>query len=627
MQRFLRADVKANAAGATGRGIAAIPQAASMRLPRMSVTASPPASAPATGRAAKFIFFTVLACMAFVQVFVTFRGLASPAGMEYAQLARELAAGNGLHTNVVRPYAWRQMIASGHDGPLAQMPETTQPPLPALVLAPVFKLLPRHWDYTGESRIYLLDRVVASVSLFFLFGTIGVSWFTARRVFDERIAGWMAVALLFSQPFWDVMRSGPAPMMALFFFSIALHRFTAALESQEDEGTARVGQALGAGIALALLALTHDMAPWLIAGLAVAWVAKIKPRRLVFVLLFPPVIALGAWAARNAGVCGEPLGTGKAVLQAALSFPQDSWLLRDFSGNAPDVDFPLVLRKMLGNVIAQLRSLPEHLGCLVPAALFFVSLLHPFRRPETGRMRSALAIVWIFAVAGMALISLPGGAQDDRQLHFLFLPLFTAFGFAFLAVLWTRLVPLRPLQGWWSKNGAAAIAVAISALPMMQSLPIEAMIGLSASDRFAHWPPYLPDRIAKLRTLTKPGEVIFTDAPWAIAWYAGRPAVWLPVKAEQLGEMRAQLQKHGESAAGMVITPLSAKCEVPADVFRGEYRDWATQIFRGYGTAFGVDTITGHPDFPFREFYPLVGQPIGDRFIAEMVFMADRKRW
>lgn len=594
----------------------------------MSVHAAPPDStAPTTGGGSKTLFFTLLAGMIFTQIFVTFRGLSSPAGMEAAQLARELAAGNGLHTNVVRPYAWQQLIASGHGTSLAKLEDASLPPLPALVLAPVFKLLPRHWDYTGASRVYLLDRVVGAVAVFFFIAALGFSWGTVRRLFDERIAGWMVVSLLFCQPLWDVVRGGISPAMMLCFCALAFRCFASALIAEENGGQAGAGQALGAGLALGLLAVTHQMALWLIAGFAFAWVMKVRPRGLVLLLLLPAALALGAWGWHNAKVCGEPLGAAKATLQAALAFPLDTWLLRDFSGHVPDADFAYLVRKTLANLIAQIQQLYTHLGSLIPAGLFFLALLHPFRRSGTSGMRWVLFSVWIFAVAGMAGTGLPDEARDDRQLHFLFLPLFTAFGFAFLAVLWTRIHPVRPHQGWGAKHGAASVAVVLSALPMAQSLPVEAMIGLAAKDRFAQWPPYVPDRIATLSMLTKPGEVLFSDAPWAVAWYARRTTIWLPVKMEQLGTMRAELQKHGESAAGIVLTPLSAKGDLPGDLFRGEYADWAAQIFRGYGSAFGVDTQSLAPDFPFKEFHPLVGQPVGERFIAEMVFLADRKRW
>lgn len=594
----------------------------------MSVHLAPPDSTtPSSGGGSRMLFFTLLAGMMFMQVFVTFRGLSSATAMDTAQLARELAAGNGLHTKVVVPYSWQQTIASGRGGSLAELQDVSQPPLPVLALAPPFRLLPRYWDWAGTSRVYLLDRVVAAVAVLFYVAALGLSYGTVRRLFDERIAGWMTVALLFCQPLWDVVRGGIAPAMMLCFCAMAFRCLASALLAQEENGRAGVRHALGTGMALALLAMTHQMALWLIAGFAFAWVMKIRPRGLVILLVLPAVLSLAGWGWRNMMVCGEPLGVGKATLQAALAFPRDTWLLRDFSGHVPDADFAFLMRKILANLGAQIQQLYTHLGSLVPAMLFFLALLHPFRDNAVSRMRWILFFVWIFAVAGMSVTGLPDEVKDDRQLHFLFLPLFTAFGFAFIAVLWIRLKPVHPHQGFWAKSGGAIIAVVLSALPMAQTLPVEAVIGLATKNRFAQWPPYVPDRIATLSTMTKPDEILFSDAPWAVAWYARRPSIWLPVKMEQFHTMRSTLQKQGASAAGIVLTPLSAKADVPGDLFRGEYAEWTAQIFRGYASAFGVDTQGVASDFPYREFHPLVGQPVSGRFIAEMVFLADRKRW
>ena len=585
--------------------------------------------APKTGRAVKVFFYTILIVMAFVQVFVTFRGLSSPAGMESAQLAREIASGHGQLTRVIRPYAWKQVLNSGHEASLGSLPDTAGPPLPAWVLVPAFKVLPRYWEYEGASRIYLLDRVVAMGSVMFFVCGLGFSWLTMRRIFDEHIANWMIALLIFCQPLWDVIRGGIAPGMMFCFFAMAVHGLAAALISIEEGRAARVGHALWTGLALALLSLSHDMAGWLVAGFALAWVTRVKPRGLVVVMLLPPALAMGAWMWRDYTVCGDPLGAGKATLQAALALPQDTWLLRDFSGHVPDADFLYLLRKMLANFLEQLQRFFEHMGSLVPACLFFLALLHPFRRSRATQLARALFLIWILGVIGMTFTGLPEGAQDDRQLHFLFLPIFAAFGLAFLAVLWARLRPatIRPHPGFWAKNGAALMALTISALPMLASLPTEAMVGLAARDRFAHWPPYLPDRIAAVRPLTKPEEVLFSDAPWAVAWYARRTVVWLPIKEEHFSLMREEMKKQNVPIAGIVLTPVSSQGETPGDIFRGEYADWATQIFRGFGSAFGTDTQGIEPDFPFKEFHPLVGQPVGDRFIAEMVFLSDRKRW
>jgi hypothetical protein len=467
--------------------------------------------------------------------------------------------------------------------------------------------------------------VVAAVSLLFFLAAMGVSYLTARRVFDTRVAGWMAVTLLMCQFLWDVARGGLAPMMALFFFSIVLNRLTAALDRAADDEGGTAGQAFSIGLAAALLVLSHCMTAWLLPGVALAWAVWIRPRALVMLMLIPPLAALVAWGAWQSQSGGEPLSAARTVLQAALGLSSDSLLWRDFTSVTPAVDLAFFIRKAAGNLIAQIQELQSHLGSSVAALLFLPALLHPFRRQATATFRRALAVIWFSGVIGMAVIGLPDGERDDRQLHVLFIPLFAAYGFAFLAVLWMRLVPASP--GWWSRHGAAAIVVGISALPMLHTLPLEAMTGLGVSDRFAHWPPYLPDRFAKLRTLTTKDEILFTDAPWAVAWYADRRSIWLPVNVGQFNEMREQLREHGESAAGIVLTPLSASGEAPGDIFRGPYSEWTAQVFRGYGIGLGVDTMSTLPDFPYREFYPLVGQPFGDRFIAEMVFFADRKRW
>ena len=43
----------------------------------------------------RVLFFVLLICLTLIQLLVLFRGLDSPKGMDQAQLAREMARGNG----------------------------------------------------------------------------------------------------------------------------------------------------------------------------------------------------------------------------------------------------------------------------------------------------------------------------------------------------------------------------------------------------------------------------------------------------------------------------------------------------------------------------------------------------
>lgn len=239
-------------------------------------------------------------------------------------------------------------------------------------------------------------------------------------------------------------------------------------------------------------------------------------------------------------------------------------------------------------------------------------------------MRWALAITWGMAVVGMSFVGLPQKEQDGNQLHLLFIPLFAAYGVAFLTVLWARL-GLSHL-GWWGRNALVAGAFVITALPMVAVLPLEVLAGLYNKGQFAHWPPYLPDRVAKMRELMTDQEVVYTDLPWAVAWYADRRAVWLPREIEQFQTMRELSESRGEKVAGLLLTPESTKVTQTYDVFNGEYQAWAPEVYRGTGIGLGIDTL-GTGAFPYKEIFPLAGQPVGGRFLVQMAFMSDTRRW
>src|SRR5450755_3892389 len=80
------------------------------------------------------LLVVALATLIFAQLFLTFRGLSSPRGMEQAQLARELARGHGFQTRVIQPFAWRQLLDHGKNPAPDALPDTVDPPLQPLVL-------------------------------------------------------------------------------------------------------------------------------------------------------------------------------------------------------------------------------------------------------------------------------------------------------------------------------------------------------------------------------------------------------------------------------------------------------------------------------------------------------------
>jgi hypothetical protein len=565
-----------------------------------------------------------LAALVFAQLFLTFRGLSNPLGMEQAQLARELARGHGFHTLTIRPAQWRQQMDHGKVATVEGMPDTFDPPLQPLVLAPLFKLLSAESTMDENRGVFLMDRVVACVAVLFFLAACGVSWATARRLFDAKIAGWTVATALVCGLLWDVARSGLPQMMALFFFSLALHGLAKGLELVRS-GRNAVTVALLMGLSGVCMVLTHWMCVWMVLGMTAVAAWQLRPRITAALLVGGlPLLALFLWGLRNYQVSGDFLGAARSMAQGIFSPHSEAWLMRDFSGNSPLA--VMLLRKLAINAVAQMRDGYTLLGGAIPALLFFVTLLHPFKKEEVRAFARGLAIIWLVVFVGMAAVGLPREEEDANQMHVLFIPAMSMFGMAFLMVLWARMGLKTPYGGWWSEHGAPALATALTAAPLILGLSVEVSAGLSNRSQFSHWPPYLPNQIAHVATFTGEHEVVMSDIPWAVAWYADRPGVWIPQDQAQFAEMRQAAEKQKAEIAGFLFTPESLRAKNFADLFTGEYRAWAALAFRGTGYGFGVD-VAGRSDFPYRELLPLARLPQGDRFTVEMFFLSDKKRW
>ena len=67
--------------------------------------------------------------------------------------------------------------------------------------------------------------------------------------------------------------------------------------------------------------------------------------------------------------------------------------------------------------------------------------------------------------------------------------------------------------------------------------------------------------------------------PWAIAWYADRPALWLPESVRAMTDLN-DYQTLGAPINGLYLTPISGSQNTLSDIMKGEYKDWAAVILR-----------------------------------------------
>src|SRR5207248_1412808 len=96
--------------------------------------------------------------------------------------------------------------------------------------------------------------------------------------------------------------------------------------------------------------------------------------------------------------------------------------------------------RILNNLVSQTNHIFEYFGWSAVALIFFVSLLHRFKRSETSALRWLILIMWIGAVLGMTAFGLSEDQTfNANQLHLLFIPIMTCYGVAYLLVQWNRL--------------------------------------------------------------------------------------------------------------------------------------------------------------------------------------------
>jgi hypothetical protein len=91
-------------------------------------------------------------------------------------------------------------------------------------------------------------------------------------------------------------------------------------------------------------------------------------------------------------------------------------------------------------------------------------------------------------------------------------------------------------------------------------LPKQLYLGIWTSARgIPHFPPYYPAAMnGKLHNMTNEKDIVVTDQPWGVAWYADRKALWIPRSLEELTRnLEPIMNRAGQDVQGFLITPSS----------------------------------------------------------------------
>ena len=229
-----------------------------------------------------------------------FKGLTHEKGIEQAQIAREISRGHGFTTKVIRPAALWQFERELGAFPLDRTPDTYHAPLNPYVNALVFKMMDgvnvgfkwvgkeadyfHHFpvlgmllgpiaDYIGgwafenvmttKLLVFAYDRMIAATQVLFFLLSVLVNYYTARRLFDDRLAVFGVGMILLCEKFWDYAMTGLPQMLMLLLFSGAAHTMVRAIEARVA-GRKPLRWLVATASLFGLLALAHGLTIWLL---------------------------------------------------------------------------------------------------------------------------------------------------------------------------------------------------------------------------------------------------------------------------------------------------------------------------------------------------------------------------
>jgi len=492
-----------------------------------------------------------------------FRNFSTKEAMDSAQLARNLADGQGFTTLFVRPLSifliqnrnQNQASDSAH-APVTDParlkgnhPDLANGPVYPLLLAGLMKVLPfkyaisskpkPFWSPDGQFYRYQPDFLIALFNQVLFFGLIILTFFLARRLFDAQVAWLSAAVLLGTELFWRFSTSGLSTIfLALVFIGLVSCLTSLEQEAREPKRGSRAlfGLAALAGLVVGLGGLTRYSFGWLILPtlLFVLLYAGSRRKVLAAVTFLSFAIVLTPWIIRNVSLSGLPFGTSTFAILENSGISPDDRLERSLNPELFKVihaPLPFLTatayvfwQKLVANCRGIFQSdIPKLAGSWV-SAFFLVGLLVRFRNPALGRLRlfllASLAMLIVAQALGRTKISDDSPELNSENLLVLVAPVVMIYGVGFFFVVLEQ-VELPFVQ---FRSAAAGVFACLASLPLLFTI-------LPPRTNPIVYPPYYPPGIQHAAGWIKEDELMMSDIPWAVAWYGQSQCVSLPLSA------------------------------------------------------------------------------------------------
>lgn len=564
-----------------------------------------------------------------------FKNLHSEEAMDLAQVARNLAEGKGFSTDFIRPLSLH-LVEQRANAKLEALPPDAPPekrdalvararlrtphpdlangPLYPLLLAGWMKLLPFDYQITvapRQFRHYQPDVLIAFLNQAWLVVLLVLTFFLARRLFDEPVAWLTVVILAGTELIWKFSVSG-LPTLMLMTFTVGIVGCLAQMDEAAREETPPgqrwfILRAALVGLLLGLGGLTRYSFLALAVPVVVFFLLHAGARRASLCLTTLAVCALVTlpWLLRNYEWSGTLFGTaGFAVQEETLPFPGNR-LPRSLSPDLNQVGPADYLRKVttgLGEAVS--NDLPRLGGSWI-TAFFLVGLLMPFINPTLSRLRGfllmSLAVLTVSQALGRSHLSTDQGEVSTENLLVLLAPLVFAYGVAFYYVLLEQVrLPFPELR----QAVTALVALLVCAPLILTFLPPRSYP--------VAYPPYFPPMTQQVAGWMGEDEWMMSDMPWAVAWYGHRTCVWTTLDYAKDSDFYA-IHDFRKPLHGLFLTPLTTDAKLRSQMMLSPEHAWGRFLLDG------LLRTNLPPGFPLRH------APRG--FLPDHLFLSDWERW
>ncbi len=499
-----------------------------------------------------------------LELFISFRGLFEPEAMEQAQIARQIARGEGRTTKVLRPLQLMDAAKVENHLDFDQIKDANYAPLHTYVLSLALSVTGAD-DFDanrmedGGSVLYGPDRVIAGTSMVFFIIALFLSYLVAWKLFDESVATGTVLMLCLSGLMLKFATSGLAqPMMMCFFLGSILLMILACQAQAQRSGKKMVAlYVLLSFCSMGLLCLTSWMAIWLALGMLLFVGFFLRPYGIFSIVGFFTLIVITIIPyLQNVGITDSFLGNAFYAIYNNFGEGEEMVLRSTLAGDLPLDEKNFILR-VFGAYFAELHGLFAKTGSIIVVFFYFLALFHSYRSKATEKIKWATLIMFAFAMGGTVFF----GSKPEinaSQLYVLLAPIFVAYGLSITFALLAKTVKGDDFS--LARNFTIFVFVLITAGPLLGTYPREIYRGIWLGTKgIPHWPPYYPNALnLALVKETNKEDIIVTDQPWAVAWYADRKALWTPLKVSSFTlDLLPLIRNNRCDVQGFLVTPSS----------------------------------------------------------------------